>query len=306
VERQAVLGGPGFQTSIPSWEAWPDQHGSTSWTRRFLDVLRSHHALGELGFFSFEWYPFDNVCRAAGRQLIEAPALLAEQLRQLARDGLPGRIPKVISEYGYSSYSARAEVDLPAALLNADLVAQFLSLGGRAAYLYGYEPSPLIREPAACDSWGQLALLQSDQNRRIVHVLAAYQAARMLTQTWAQPGRRTHRLYEVTADLPTAGGGAPVTAYAVRRPDGRLAVLLINKDPARSIAVRVRLRKGVLRGPMDLFQFSRRQYRWHARGPGGYPSPDRAPAHAVLRGPVLRLPPFSLSVLRTRGRLTVA
>jgi len=50
------LGGPIFTGVNRDIETWPDANGQTSWTRRFIDYLKSRGKLGELAFFSFEHY----------------------------------------------------------------------------------------------------------------------------------------------------------------------------------------------------------------------------------------------------------
>jgi hypothetical protein len=282
------LGGPGFQTSIPDWYAWPDQHGNRSWVGRFVAYLRGHGALGQLSFFSFEWYPFDNTCAPPGPQLARHAATLANVVNEQLENGLPAVVPRIITEYGYSAFAGRAEVDLPGAMLNAEVVGEFLALGGSTAYLYGYEPDALIEELRNCSTWGNLALLRSDQNHVLHQPLATYWAARMLTQDWLQPGDLPHEMLATTVDSRALG------AYAVRRPDGRTSLLLINKDAQRTIDVRTGL------GASDVFSFGPAQYVWHPRGPGGYAKPDLAPAQSTVADGHVTLPPFSLAVLRTR------
>jgi hypothetical protein len=107
----------------------------------------------------------------------------------------------------------------------------------------------------------------------------------------------------------SATGGAPVAAYALRRPDRRLAVLLLNKDPRSRHAVKVELSAGrhprPLTGPVTLEQLSGAQYLWQAAGSQGYPRRDRPPARRLLAAPPaeLELPPLSITVLRTAGPL---
>jgi hypothetical protein len=66
------------------------------------------------------------------------------ELAELQQGGLSADIPWIIAEYGFSALAARAEVNMDGALFNADSVAHFLSLGGAAAYLYGYEPGEIF------------------------------------------------------------------------------------------------------------------------------------------------------------------
>jgi hypothetical protein len=99
-----------------------------------------------------------------------------------------------------------------------------------------------------------------------------------------------------------------VTAYAVRRPDGRVALMLLNKDPTRAYALRLELRRNgepaPVAGGLYTYQLSPTRYVWHPRGERGYPRPDLPPAVSAFppgAAPVVDLPPYSLTVVRTRG-----
>lgn len=294
------LGGPGYQTSIPDWFAWPDARGERSWTRRFVDYLSVHGALGALGFFSFEWYPFDNGCRPVGPQLARAAGMLAAVMHRQTLEGIPRGIPRIITEYGYSAFATRDEVELSGAVLNVDIAADFLALGGNSAYLYGYEPSELLQE-LKCPSWGNLTLLQADSEHHVKAPVAAYWGTRLLTQSWAQPGAQANTMLATSAT-----GGAPIAAYALRRPDVRLSILLLNKDPQRIRPVTLDLHGAgpdrPLTGPLGVDQLSQARYVWHAAGPRGYARPNIPPVHTTVpagAGARLALPPLSITVVRT-------
>jgi hypothetical protein len=305
VDRRVALGGPGYQTSIPDWQMWPDASGDISWTHRFLQELRAHGALGELGFFSFEWYPFDNGCAPAAADLARAPGMLTDVLRRQDAAGLPPGLPKLITEYGWSAFATEHMVGLPGALLNADIVGRFLADGGDATYLYGYEPEALMRELRGCDSWGNLTLFRADDFHRIQQPVATYWAARMITRDWVQPGGGIHLLYGADSTARDAGGQQLVTAYAVRRPDGRLSVMLVNKDPSRTWDLTVRVAAGgaepsALPGQADVVALTPDRYRWRPNGAHGYARPDRPPSRAVVgAGQPITLPPYSLAIVRT-------
>ena len=59
------VGGPGFQSENGGWNAIPDEAGRTSWMKRFLAYMKQKKRSGDFGFFSFEWYPFDDLCKAS-------------------------------------------------------------------------------------------------------------------------------------------------------------------------------------------------------------------------------------------------
>lgn len=295
------LGGPGYATSLPDWAYWPNAKGDRSWTHRFVGYLRARHALGLLDFFSFEWYPFDDVCAPPGPQLARASRLLEGVLALQHREGIPKRLPVYVTEYGYSAYAGQDEVEMPGALLNADTVGTLLDHGVRAAFLYGYEPDVPIRESRHCDTWGNLMLLRAGDPGQAPAPLASFWETWLLTKKWTLPGNGRHTLYRARTDA----GGRLVRAYAVRRPDGQLAVLLLNLSPSQPYRLSLRLRDGRLslrlRGPAQEWQLSGATYRWNAAEGLGAPSIDGPPAHTTLRDGQTRvaLPPYSITVLRT-------
>ena len=140
------FGGPSLQDIEQTQVPGRIEFGKGGWLGRFLQYLKSHDRLRDFSFFSFEWYPFGDDCGRPGAQLQDAPVMLTDGLDELQEGGLPHDIPWLITEYGYSAFGARAELDLEGALVNADSVARFLTLGGDTAYLYGYEASQAIKE----------------------------------------------------------------------------------------------------------------------------------------------------------------
>lgn len=306
------LGGPCFETFETDAQAWPDEKDNRSWTNRFIAYLKTRGHLEDFSFFSFEWYPFDNVCAATEPQLLRAPGMLKGVLSHLVRDGLPRGVPWLMTEYGYSAFAGRAEVDIEGALLNADIVGSFLALGGDEAYLYGYEPNVLIREVRCrrdADAWGNNMLFQMDNAGRIKYRTATYYGARMLAEEWAQPSDLRHEVYRASSNVLNGRGQALVTAYAVRRPDGQWALLLINKDRLNARPVRVRFldvsarRLAAFGGALDLYQFSSAQYVWRADEGRGQPVRDDPPQHTSFNADsntTFELPPYSLTVVRGR------
>jgi len=308
VDPHVVLGGPSLQTDTTGWACWPDAHGSRSWMNRFVNYLARRGHRKDLQFFSLEWYPFDDVCAPAAPQLRQEPMLLAHSLARLYREGVPRNIPCLMTEYGYSAFAGQVEMELPAALLNTEIAAQFLTLGGATAYLYGIEPNEPIHESDECPTWGNLAALLSGPNRQVRQPLPAFWAERLLTQEWAQPqGDGVHALYATRVDL--GADRALITAYAVHRPEGQWAILLICKDPARAHRVSVRFatmkdrQTRTFAGRVTVLHYGRAQYAWHPAGPRGFASPDLPPTRRTVgfhEGETFLLPPYSLTVVRGR------
>ncbi len=296
VDPTLQLGGPAFQSTIDRTPTWPDARRNTSWIGRFVADLRWHDQIDDLNFFSFEWYPFDNLCQPADEQIVRASSMMMPVLRGWVREGLPENIPWLATEYGYSSYAGQADVDLHAAIVNAEFVAQFLGAGGTSAYLYGIEPDVLAREKR-CPTWGNLILFLADEDRNIRFRMPAYWGSRLLVLEWsADSGEQT--IYETTADP-----GGIVTAYSLRRPDGTWSVLIFNKSrDTKKAAISFRTRSGEARfdGPASIVQYSSDQYAWRAAGEDGHPIRDLPPVHSSVAADVIELPPMGITVVRGR------
>ena len=302
VNSKLQFGGPSMQDIEQTQVPGRIKFGKGGWLGGFLRYLKQHGSLNAFSFFSFEWYPFGDDCHR--KQLIGSTEMLSGALREMQLGGLTQKLPWIISEYCYSAFGARAEVDLDGALLNADAVGRFLTLGGDAAYLYGYEASQVISEQE-CSS-GNNMLFFSDDAGQIKQRTATYWGARLLTQEWVKPGDKWHEIYQAISDVRNGAGKAIVTAYAVRRPDGLWSLLLINKDLEHSYSVQVRFRNAIngstsrFTGGLDVFQFSGAQYQLNSDPNNPYPIKAEPPEHQVLYDKTITLPAYSLTVVRGR------
>jgi hypothetical protein len=308
IDPALITGGPGFQSEVGGWNTFVDASGEYSWMKRFLDYLREHKRLNDFGFFSFEWYPFDELCEHPAKQLIEHQGLMKRAFERLDRDGVPRDIPWIISEYGYSSFAGRAEVELPAALLNAEIVAQFLAFGGQAAYYYGLEPNEPIRELGPCAHpdrlWGNLMMFQTKHDSKSSWLLPAYYGGKMLVEEWADPANAPHQLFPASV-MEGDKISNDVAAYVLLRPDSRWAALVLNKSMDHRKLERIQFAVGPKEidwsGRLDVIQYSSRQYTWKADGADGHPTRSKPPRRfQIISGPgsVIELPSMSLTVVR--------
>ena len=301
VDSKLKLGGPSFQEIEPDTTSRKQKLGNSAWMHRFLNYLRERGKLSDYNFFSFEWYPFDDICEPVASQLARATDMLTGALGEMQRQGVTHKFPWIISEYGYSAFATRAEISIEGALFNADVVGRFLALGGDQAFLYGYPPSqPVIDECTA----GNNMLFFMDANGDIKYPYAPYFSARLLTQEWL---RRDgwHELYLATVSVPGTSLSSIVTAYAVHRPDDLWSVLLINKDPLQTHTVQVRF-KGLNRepiqkfvAPLEQFQYSSAQYVLNNDPFNPVPIKNDPPSQTNLNDAnSIKVPPYSLTVLR--------
>ena len=303
LDPRLKLGGPSLQNFDHQLLTWPDVAGNRSWMNRFLQYVGA--AGVPFDFFSFEFYPFDNICADAALQLLETSKRLSEMITSLRRDGVPTAIPWLMTEYGYSVFAGRHEVDIEGALFTADTVGTFLTLGGSKPYLYGYEPN-YLQDELKC-SWGNLMMLQLSPNSDELNRLAGYYAAQLLTKEWMQPTNGTCGIFPVTIKPVKPMLSPVVSVYAARRTDKQWALLAINKDPNRTARLSVQFNfSGVRRqvsfaGSVDVIQFSRDQYLWQDDGPNGHPMRSLPPVRFTQQtSSFYDLPPYSLTVLRGR------
>jgi hypothetical protein len=295
------LGGPSLQNFEEQLLTCPDASGNRSWMNRFLNYI---HAAGcRFDFFSFEFYPFDDICSDAAPRLLEIPKRLGAMMASLRTDGVPTDIPWLMTEYGYSVFAGRHEVDIEGALFNADTIGTFLTLGGSKAYQYGYEPNYLADE-LKC-SWGNLMMLQLKPDSEQLNRLSSYYGARLITQEWMQPMNEVHDVFLVSIKQRGSRSPPAVSVYAVHRPDKQWALLAINKHPRHAARLTAQFRVSATQppmsfaGPVEIIQFTRQQYAWRADGPNGHPIRSLPPAHITPKASSFYdLPPYSLTVLR--------
>jgi hypothetical protein len=308
INPTVALGGPSFVCIEGDERERLIGYHRGLWIRAFMDELKARNRQGDFSFLSFEWYPFDYGNGAVPPQVACASRMLKNAVDLMHASGVPADMPLLMSEYGYSAFACRPEVDLGGALLNTEIACQFLSLKGTAAFLYGYEPGKLQNDWG--NSWGNNMIFLLNPQGGIRAPTATYHAARLLTREWAAPQGGAHTLYPASVHFEKEGGPPLLAAYPVLRPDGRWALLLINKDPAKAFEVSLKFVKNgadvstPFDTPFDVFSFSSRQYQWQDLGAKGFPVRSEPASREVIQpganGSAVTIPPWSLTVLRSR------
>ena len=127
----------------------------------------------------------------------------------------------------------------------------------------------------------------------------------MINDEWVTHRSGTHHLYSVGVGIEDAAGNALVTSYAVRRPDGQWALLLINKDRDHAHAVRIAFESngatGYFSGAIRTITFGSEQYVWHGADATAHADPNLPPVVSSLDASaqtVFTLPKASVTVLR--------
>jgi hypothetical protein len=313
VDPNLKLGGPVFEGVKEDIEVWPDVDGRVSWLGRFLDYLRAHGRMSDLAFMSFEHYPY-TPCQSTWGDLYREPQLITHIMEVWRNDGLPQSVPLFMTEGNLSSRAGGTFLDIMGALWLADYTGSFFTAGGSASYFFHYIPEPLGR---GCndDSGSTFSLINVDRDFKIRGYLSQHFASQLITREWAQPVDREHRVFRASSDVRDSAGNILVTAYALLRPDGQWALLVVNKDHDRAHDLRITFRDSDSKsergfaGPVQMVTFGAKQYQWHPDGANGYANPDGPPATSSITAGAetsYTIPEASVTVIRGKiaGGLT--
>ncbi|MGN6247723.1 MAG: galactose-binding domain-containing protein [Ginsengibacter sp.] len=298
-DKNLKLGGPCF-ASLSSDEEDSTTFTEAKWTKLFLEYLNGYKAIDLFNFFSFEWYPFDDLCASSAPQLAAAPGMLSTAMKNI-KNVLPANIPMYVTEYGYSAYEGKPEVEMQGALMYADILGKFLELGGKKSFLYGYEPA-FLQQSSNC-GYGNNMLLGLSDSGKINYKTAAFYGTQMVTKYWAQPSDSLLEVFPANCNIKNRKDQTLVSTYALCSPTGKWSILLINKDPKKEISVDVKIedaldKKIISFVPHRLIQYSGNQYEWKANGRNGHPEKSAPPEFRKIDSASnISLPPFSITVI---------
>lgn len=298
---QTVLGGPSLQTLILN--QLDEMMPTKKWTQRFLNYLQTHGSLSNFNFFSFEWYPFDEVCDSSAPQLQEHPDMIQKGMHDLQEIPQMKNIPIYITEYGYSAFGGINDMEIQSALMNADIVGQLLTLGASKTFLYGLEPStPDVNTQCAA---GNNMILGMDDDGKASFRTATYYGTVMLKKYWADPSNQTLKVFPASSNIKNGNEEDLVSAYALLRPDSTWSLMIVNKDPKRSFKVNLVVEKQnqitPLNFPVTCYQYSNKEYQWLADGENSHPVKSLPPEEKIIQKGLIELPPYSLTVIREKN-----
>ena len=304
VDPKLKLGGPVFTGQNEDIVVWPDAEGKVSWTRRFLDYLKSHGRIADLAFFPFEHYPYEP-CKISWGSLYDEPTLMSHILQVWRDDGLPANVPMFVTESNDTWNTGESSVDIFGALWLADYAGSFFASGGGALYYFHY--LPLGVHPGCNESMGTFGMFTTDKSYNIEKPTSQFFASQLINTEWVQPGSGVHKVYAASGDLVDAAGHSLVTAYALERPDRSWSVMLVNRDQENRHAVHIEFDDGdgagkrFFQGPVSVTAFGGAQYQWHPTPQGGFPDPDGPPLKTEITAnavSVYELPKASITVLQ--------
>jgi hypothetical protein len=235
-----------------------------------VDYLKSHNAIQDFTFFSFEHYPCMGTGKCADWTSLEFEPEWVNHVVTAWRDnGLPPNIPFFMTEGNDLGEGNPGTVK--AGLWLADYVGSMMSAGAGGTYYFHYI--------AAQGRGGRGGLVAIDDSNHATYS-PQYFASQLITEEWVQPVDKIHKLYKADSEVKDPDGHVLVTAYPIERPDGEWSIMFINKDQNNDHSVRVAFTNPATKqaqyftGTVDRVVFGPNEYVWHA---------DPVPADAAAR-----------------------
>jgi hypothetical protein len=301
LDPKLKLGGPIFEGVTEDIRVWPDAQGRVSWMGRFVTYLKDHGHLSDLAFVSFEHYPFEP-CNITWKTLYSEPQLMQHILQVWREDGVPKDVPLMVTESHLSAALTGPMSTIFSALWLADNVGSFFEGGGSAFYHSPIQPQGLQSSCLGTASWSNFV---ADADYNISGYTALYFAAHMINLEWAQHRSGTHQMFPSSISIKDGDGNDLVTSYAVLRPDGNWALMLVNRDETSAHSIHVsfeqRGRQSAFSGPVRVTTFGSEQYQWISDGLNSHANPDGPPLATTVAADEQTefvLPKASITVLR--------
>jgi hypothetical protein len=150
-------------------------------------------------------------------------------------------------------------------------------------------------------------MFKADANRKILQPTSQFFSSQLINKEWVQPGDGEHHVFPATSDVRDPAGNVLITAYALFRPDGRWALMLINKDQENAHRVQIVFRDVSINedfhflGSVAKATFGSEQYQWHSNVQGGIANPDGPVAYSSFLASddmFYTLPKASITVLK--------
>ncbi|HUB25844.1 MAG TPA: discoidin domain-containing protein [Tepidisphaeraceae bacterium] len=288
---QAKLGGPIFEGVDKDITLWADDEGRTSWMKRFIDYLYSHHHIQDLSFVSFEHYPF--LVNGASPPddwdtLYSEPGIMKHVLEMWREDGVPYNVPLIISESGITAGGGhRGYMGVTGnAIWECDAFGTFFEQGGTAFY------RPAINNGAGGRRRGGAPVGPPGGGTFGTPQYTPFTSAHMINFEWLQHGAGINRIFPASCDLLDAAGRHVISAYAVDRPDRKFSFMLINHDRSAPHSVHLVIDDGKqthsFTGDVTLVQYC------------NTPSEDKNASITAPADGMYTLPVGSITVIRGR------
>ena len=269
----------------------------------FIELLNAIGKGDHIDGIDFHWYPnWGPVTDQVGLDTVSQLGWFATLLTGwLAASSKPD-VPVFLTEFNMGITDTSTPVydyQLVAGLWLANAIGEYTRLFGKSGgtvlwnALWGANTPDTTTSATGID----LGYLQFDNNTYRFQERAQYWAMQMMSSDWAIAGdTRAHQLVATTSSDPS------LAAYANLRPDGALALAVVNRDEVNAYTANINL--GAFRPgtAADVWTFDASNYVWETATVPYHAEPDSAPTHVLACGASASTPftfaPASITVIR--------
>jgi hypothetical protein len=268
--------------------------------KSFVDRLAKDKKEKYLDIFSIHQYPnWDQQVPA----LLAAPktdmANLAATIKsQLADYPALADVPVWMSEFNTSDHVKPHDISvhLDNGLWLANYLGEFIRNFGPRAFATMWDVQNGGNATSKVDG-GDHGYLQAEGGPYQYQERADYWTMVQLTNHWAIPGdSHDHLLVQAEADA------SLLSTFADLRPDGKLALLVINLSPENTFKTAIRVRGFKPDAKADSWTFDQSNYQWKTDQEPYHADPDKAPTHGNVKGVSgefkYEFLPYSITVLQ--------
>ncbi len=289
-----LIGGPVLSTIDA--QAPDALNGVTDWLTRFVSYLRQNHAMKLLNFVSTEHYPFNGGVVTAAT-VAQEPAQMARLFRIVQNAAVPASVPVYITETNMSAGTSNTSGHIGARWV-ADAIGSFLTYRN-AGNFYFYEFDPFGLGQADKLVWGSYCPFTVAAGNQIDKPTGQFWALRMITHHWLNPRGGDHTTLATSVRYPATFTTAPLSTYAVRRPDHCVAILLVNHMPNASLPISIATPYPYHHCVVHTLDTS--TFQWVDDGAKSYAIVNKPPVRATMTvGPTTRynIPPGAVVVMK--------
>jgi hypothetical protein len=208
----------------------------------------------------------------------------------------PGTIPVILSEYNANSAGTNICVRLVNALWTVNWLGQYLTAFGPRAWANFFALLGSGGEQTSASA-GNFGCIGNEPGAYQYAPFADYWGLRMMSTQWAIGGdSRAHSLVSCSSTAPNLIG------YADLRPDGVLALIVVNQDSANAYSGTVNLSGFSPQANATTYSYSAANYQWQTGAVPYHASPNLPPTQSVTSGVGasfgVNFPAYSITVLQ--------
>jgi hypothetical protein len=253
-----------------------------SYLETFVDRLASDPAGNRAGYaeaIDFHWFPtWENDDATILASADQWPLMAGQIEAAIASHPAAATVPILMTSYNSTPGSQTFTVELGEGLWLVGWLGEFIrAFGARGAAHLWASMNGGNAISSATD--GDLGYLQREPNAFQYQERADYWAMQLMGTRWGMPGAATdHKLVSATSTAAT------LRVYATLRPDGQLALIVANQDPATAYDARIELQGFAPAATASRFTFDATNYAWETTTAPFHAVPDLPPTAGVESG----------------------